>query len=66
MTEPNWIPTSMHLPNDGQSVLVKGRYNDEPRTVVFRRYTAARWENRGAVYRFEYFNQWATTSLGTS
>ena len=64
MAEPNWIPTAMHLPSDGQSVLVKGRYDDEPRAVVFRRYPAARWENRGSVYRFEYFNQWAVMSLG--
>jgi hypothetical protein len=55
----------MHLPNDGQPVFVKGRYNPEPRTVVFRRYPAARWENNGSVYQFEYFDQWATISLGS-
>ena len=65
MTEPNWIPTSTHLPNDGQPVFVKGRYNPEPRAVVFRRHPTARWENNGSVYQFEYFNQWAAMSPGS-
>ena len=64
IAEPNWIPTTTLLPSDGQSVYVKGRYNPEPRAVVFRRYPAARWENRDTVYEFEYFNQWAVISLG--
>ena len=63
IAESNWIPTYMHLPSDGQLVLV--RYNPAPRAVVFRRYPAARWENNGSVYQFEYFDQWATISLGS-
>jgi len=62
--EPIWIPTAVLLPSDGQSVYVKGRYNSEPQAVVFRRYPAARWENRGTVYQFEHFNQWSAILLG--
>ena len=61
MAEPTWIPTSKLLPRDGQSVFAKGRYNPEPRPVVFRGCPAARWENGNTVYQFERFDQWAPT-----
>ena len=56
---PNWIPTAVLLPSDGESVLVRGRYDAAPRAVVFRCHPIARWESRETVYQFEYFNQWA-------
>jgi hypothetical protein len=59
LAEPIWIPTSVHLPKDGQSVFVKARYNDEPRAVIFRRGPAACWEDRYSIYQFDYFQEWA-------
>jgi hypothetical protein len=64
MARPNWIPTSMLLPSDGQAVFVRGRYNPEPRAVVFRRGPAARWEDRDSIYQLEYFHHWAAMSPG--
>jgi hypothetical protein len=64
IAESNWIPTYMHLPSDGQLVLV--RYNPAPRAVVFRRYPELRWERDGTLFRFEHFDQWALISPGAS
>ena len=61
MAEPNWVPTSMHLPQDNQLVLVNGRYITAPRMVTFRHRPTPRWEDAGTIYEFEHFDRWAPT-----
>jgi hypothetical protein len=34
MAEPNWLPASVHLPQDNRLVLLKGRYITAPRIVT--------------------------------
>jgi hypothetical protein len=62
--DPIWIPTSMHLPKDGESVFVKSRFSEGPRAVIFRRGPAACWEDRYSIYKFAHFQEWAAGSPG--
>jgi hypothetical protein len=56
--EPTWISAAARVPEDGQSVLAKGRY-DSPRRVTFRRHPTPRWDERNMSYQFERFDHWA-------
>jgi hypothetical protein len=59
VAEPLWIPVSKRLPKNGQSVLVKGRYDATPRQMTFRGNPAPRWEQSNIAYQFERFDYWA-------
>ena len=59
LADPGWIATDRQMPKDGQSVLVKGRYDPTPRQVTFRRHPAPRWEEGNTVYQLERFDHWA-------
>ncbi len=59
MAEPNWVPTSMHLPQDNQLVLVNGRYITAPQIATFRHRPTPRWEDGSTIYQFERFDRWA-------
>jgi hypothetical protein len=58
MAKPNWIPTAVRLPQDGQTVLAKSRHVLTPQRVTFRRHPS-RWQGDQHTYQLEFFDMWA-------
>jgi hypothetical protein len=59
MPEPKWVRVADRLPDDGQAVLVRGKYRVAPTRATFRAKPVARWDVDDYTYQREYFEEWA-------
>jgi hypothetical protein len=58
MSEATWIATTLRLPADGQSVLVKMANGTVAHRVTFRAGPRPRWENRHFISELDLYEYW--------
>jgi hypothetical protein len=58
MSEAMWTATSLELPADGQTVLVKTTHGRVEHRVTFRSEPEPRWESRHFITELELYAYW--------
>ena len=58
MSEATWIATTVNLPADGQTVLVRTAHGTVEHRVTFRTHPVARWESRHFISELDLYKYW--------
>jgi hypothetical protein len=58
MSNATWTATTLRLPADGQSVLVKTAHGTVEHRVIFRAGVKPRWENQHFISELDLYEYW--------